>query len=181
MVQNAKEFNEKGSEIHEDAERLRKASSNWMTKNNPAYKINGYTPKMTPLPGEDLEEADSDEEAEPEIELPKRKGRPPKNPKAHALRKSATPSLSESQYGGVSFAGLTFQQAQEKIVDDIIHYKEDPELVDSLSHIIRRVLTMVGMIIVPSKSSWRSLIGLCIRITTLSFSILSLSQPCGSM
>jgi hypothetical protein len=130
MVQNAKDFNEKGSEIHEDAERLRKASSNWMTKNNPAYKTSGYTPRMTPLPGDDdPAEANAEEEEFEAVEpvSTKRKGRPGRPTK----RKSATPSAPGGLYAPQSFSGLTFQQAQEKIVDDMIQYKEDPEFVDS--------------------------------------------------
>src|SRR3981189_535327 len=35
MVSNAKDYNQKGSEIYDDAERIRKALSNYMTKHNP--------------------------------------------------------------------------------------------------------------------------------------------------
>lgn len=38
MVMNAKEYYPKNSQIFEDAERVRKATSNWMVKYNPAYK-----------------------------------------------------------------------------------------------------------------------------------------------
>lgn len=127
MVQNAKDYNVKGSEIHEDAEKLRKASSNWMVKHNPAYKDKGYTPIMTPLP----EDEQPEEAAQSKRTI--RGGRQTKEPKAPGSRKSGTPAASGLQYDGVSFAGLTFQQAQEKIVEDMIHYKEDPELVSSLT------------------------------------------------
>lgn len=136
MISNAKEFNEKGSLIYEDAERLRKALSNYMTKANPAYKTPGFVCLPTPLPGDDEEqdaagEDDEDAEGEPDPEvvivpLPKRRGRPPKNPQAHLLRQSSTPTVSESQFGSVSYAGLSFQEAQEKIMQDMISYKERP-------------------------------------------------------
>lgn len=134
MISNAKEYNEKGSVIYDDAERLRKALSNYMTKTNPAYKTPGFVCHPTPLPGEEEEEENDDEDAEGEpdeevevVPLPKKRGRPPKNPQAQAVRQSSTPALSESHYTGVGFSGLTFQQAQEKILADMINYKEDPE------------------------------------------------------
>jgi hypothetical protein len=136
MITNAKEYNEKGSEIYEDAERLRKALSNFMTKNNPAYKTTGYIAFPTPLPEEDAiggSDIDAEGEVDPEAEAPpvKRKpGRPPKNPVAHAAQRlSTTPVIYESHYAGISYSGLTFQQAQEKIVADMIRHKEDPESV----------------------------------------------------
>lgn len=142
MIGNAREFNEKGSRIYDDAERLRKVLSNFMTKHNPAYKIPGYVALPTPIPGEeDVEEEYAEgeveeeaEEVEIEAETPvKRRGRPPKN--SALTRKSATPALYEaSKYSGTSFSGLTFQQAQEKIVADMVEYKEDPEFVASSVH-----------------------------------------------
>jgi hypothetical protein len=137
MIQNAKEYNEKGSQVYDDAERIRKALSNFMTKTNPAYKlIPGYVAFPTPLPGQvdgTASDEDADGEPDPEIEAAtviKKRGRPPKNPQAQ--RSSATPALSERSYAGVSFEGLTFQQAQEKIVEDLIRQKESPEFVDTL-------------------------------------------------
>jgi hypothetical protein len=136
MIQNAKEYNEKGSQVYDDAERIRKALSNFMTKTNPAYKlIPGYVAFPTPLPGQAdgaASDEDADGEPDPEIEAAsaiKKRGRPPKNPQAQ--RSSATPALSERSYAGVSFEGLTFQQAQEKIVEDLIRQKESPEFVDT--------------------------------------------------
>ncbi|CZT46934.1 related to member of RSC complex [Rhynchosporium secalis] len=138
MIANAREYNRRGSEIFDDSERLRKALSNFMTRWNPAYKlIPGYAPFPTPLPDTPeptsrTETADSDEDApgEADYEAPptttkKARGRPPKNPQAP--RKSATPALSEFQYSGGGFQGLSFQDAQEKFVDDCIAQKEYPE------------------------------------------------------
>jgi hypothetical protein len=141
MIANAREFNEKGSRIYEDAERLRKALSNFMTKNNPAYKTANYVAIPTPLPGDEGAEAeDAEEEVESEAEVEveveaetpaKRRGRPPKNTQAQDSRKSTTPALLEGpRYAGVRFSGLNFQQAQEKIVEDMMEYKEDPEFVN---------------------------------------------------
>lgn len=50
LVQNAKEFNSTKSEVYEDAERIRKALSNFMPKHNPAYLDSAYRAYPTPLP-----------------------------------------------------------------------------------------------------------------------------------
>ncbi|KAL2063501.1 hypothetical protein VTL71DRAFT_5306 [Oculimacula yallundae] len=138
MISNAREYNRRGSEIFDDSERLRKAVSNFMTRYNPAYKlIPGYAPFPTPLPESpeptsraETVESDEDAPGEVEYEVPatttkKARGRPPKNPQPP--RKSATPALSEFQYSGKGFQGLSFQDAQERFVDDCIAQKEYPE------------------------------------------------------
>jgi hypothetical protein len=51
LVQNAKEFNSTKSEVYEDAERIRKALSNFMPKHNPAYLDPAYRAYPTPLSG----------------------------------------------------------------------------------------------------------------------------------
>ncbi|RFU28365.1 hypothetical protein B7463_g7962, partial [Scytalidium lignicola] len=135
MISNAKEYNQKGSEIYDDAERIRKALSNYMTKNNPAYKTPGYVALPAPIPPELLQDkSDSEADAEGEIEeeeaeaTPQTKrgpGRPPKNLQTQVQRSSTTPATSDQHYDDVGFERLTFQQAQEKIVSDMIRYKED--------------------------------------------------------
>lgn len=139
MILNAKEFNEKGSVIYDDAERLRKALSNYMTKINPAYKTPGFVCHPTPLPGEGEDEdedavveEDEDAEGEPDEELeieplPKRRGRPPKTVQTHPLRNSSTPATSEPQRNVVDYSGLNFQQAQERIMVDLLNWKEFPK------------------------------------------------------
>jgi hypothetical protein len=136
MIQNARDYNARGSEIFEDAERLRKALSNLMREHNPAYKlVPNYTAFPTPLPIEDEEASDDtdddDEDAEevdsndePTPNLRRKPGRPPKNLQTQTQRSSATPALSDFQYAGVGFEGLTFQKAQEKLVEDVIREKE---------------------------------------------------------
>ncbi len=78
MVNNAKEYNQKGSIVAEDAERLRKAVSNYMTRHNPAYKnMPGYAPTPTPLRGEPgWEEEEEDAEIEEEVKPSRPRGRP---------------------------------------------------------------------------------------------------------
>jgi Bromodomain len=55
LVQNAKEFNSTKSEVYEDAERIRKALSNFMPKHNPAYLDSTYRAYPTPIPSELLD------------------------------------------------------------------------------------------------------------------------------
>jgi len=50
MVQNAKDYNSSKSDIFEDAERIRKALSNFMPKHNPAYQDPDYRAIPTPIP-----------------------------------------------------------------------------------------------------------------------------------
>lgn len=52
MVQNAKDYNNSRSAIFEDAERIRKALSNFMPKHNPAYMRPDYRAYPTPIPPE---------------------------------------------------------------------------------------------------------------------------------
>lgn len=150
MISNAKEYNQKGSEIYDDAERIRKALSNFMTKNNPAYKKPGYVAFPTPIPADDptdeREDEDEDaegseEDAEGEVDMEtfnpapatkRQRGRLPRGQPSNSVvngqRTSATPtSMTDSQYTTVGFQGLTFQQAQEKLVADMLEHKEDEE------------------------------------------------------
>ncbi|OAA62119.1 Bromodomain protein [Cordyceps fumosorosea ARSEF 2679] len=176
MITNAKEFYPRSSSVFDDAERFRKALSNYMTKNNPAYSKRGYQAIATPLPEEDAEaEGDEDdqedqadesgdkqeeaEEEEVEKEEPeeeeeeeeevkeeeeaegprrksiilKRREEPaasrsrPRRSSAYlqASPKPATPAKPDGhQYEGVPYKGLTFQEAQEKIVEELLRHRE---------------------------------------------------------
>lgn len=57
MVQNAKDYNDSRSEVFADAERIRKALSNFMPKHNPAYANPNYRAVPTPIPQALLERA----------------------------------------------------------------------------------------------------------------------------
>lgn len=198
MIANAKEFYSRSDPTFEDAERLRKALSNHMTRTNPAYQDKTYQAIPTALPpeGSDDEEAeegaggeedeeedaeaedneevveedeekeeggdDEEEEEEQEVEeeeqeedeaeeeedeedeeeeeeedeeeeepaskrrsiILKRRGpgRPPKNPRA-SPKKTVPP---DHEYKNVPYKGLSFQQAQEKIIEELIRH-EEPE------------------------------------------------------
>ncbi|KAK4193472.1 Bromodomain-containing protein [Podospora australis] len=177
MVTNAKEFYPKTSEIFEDAERVRKALSNYMTKTNPAYKlITGYSCAATPYPedgdvpvepeevesehnyaeaegdeegeGDDDEAADEDEDDEDEddeedenprkIILKRGSGKPKTSRSASSSSRRVDKSgrvRPDHDYEGVPYKGLSFQQAQEKIVEELIRRPDgtDPYYLDFIN------------------------------------------------
>lgn len=188
MVQNAKDYYPRSSHTYDDAERIRKATSNFMVKHNPAYKlIQGYSALPTPIPDELLEgtpadddteedaadgEADSeaadededtgpkadeddeeeeaeegdgseedeadDEDAEGEDDDDARPASHRPNSttasrdasmrgrrKSTAERASSISAKPDHEYDGVLYKGLSFQQAQEKIVEEVIRCTDD--------------------------------------------------------
>ncbi|KAL6159559.1 hypothetical protein ACJQWK_05804 [Exserohilum turcicum] len=137
LVNNAKAYNDKKSVIYEDAERLRKTASNWMVKNNPAYRDGNYVAVATPIPGED--------NSTPSKPSPRVTSTPkiPQTPttqditerprRAAAIAASATPapsklrqsaSVAPDEDDGDDYTGKTFQQAQEQIVREILEYED---------------------------------------------------------
>ncbi|CAK7234158.1 hypothetical protein SBRCBS47491_008854 [Sporothrix bragantina] len=165
MVLNAKDFYAKNSQQFEDAERVRKATSNFMVKHNPAYKLNhGYSAVPTPIPDElldadttgeddedaeadgdededaegdedaeeddDAEEEDEEEEEEDEDEEdvgPKTPGRRKSSSAKSATRAVSVGGKQDGDYEGVPYKGLTFQQAQEKIMEEIIRRPDEED------------------------------------------------------
>ncbi|KAM0222756.1 hypothetical protein ACHAPA_001284 [Fusarium lateritium] len=162
MISNAKEYFSRSTEQYDDAERIRKALSNFMTKTNPAYHVRGYQALPAPFPDsdaaeddednedeeeeneEDAEEdkEDDDEEEEEEEEPSSRRrtitlkrrgpGRPPAStPRRASTRgrdapKTPAPTAKpDHQYENVPYKGLSFQGAQEKVMEELIR-REDP-------------------------------------------------------
>ncbi|KAI1136118.1 Bromodomain-containing protein [Hypoxylon sp. FL0543] len=81
---------------------------------------------------QDEEEEDEDDDGDDDKPAPavrrRRPGRPPKNPRASSRKASTrgpTPAKGDAQYESVPFKGLSFQQAQEKIVEELIRKKDD--------------------------------------------------------
>ena len=112
--------------------------SNYMVKFNPAYKDgSGYTPFPTPIPGEagtklvNNADVDADGETDPEapsIVKPRRTVTlhgPSAEKEELRLRASSTPAVQDAADAGESFEGNTFQQAQEKIVTEMIQHKNE--------------------------------------------------------
>ncbi|EPQ62197.1 BgtA-20314 [Blumeria graminis f. sp. tritici] len=145
MVLNAKEYNEKGSIIHEDSERLRKTVSNYMNKHNPVYKqVPIPAALVPPVPGENCEiNPNLREGQELDEKSNKKSHRPIKNlqPARHN-----TLTLTRPRSSGSMFEGLTFQQAQERIIDDIIS-KRGSEIDDPV--------TFEPFITLPSRKEYK--------------------------
>ena len=149
MVANAKQFNEKNSPIFEDAERVRKTASNFMTKHNPAYRNPHYVAVATPLPEEeapeDIETPPTMRSAASGTERSRRSSQA-----VNTRRKSASApqpdepeeaedgdeedeeehvevdgqDVEEDQLDVSRFKGKTFQDAQDMIIEELIDYTE---------------------------------------------------------
>ena len=133
MIANAKSYNEKTSQVYADAEKIRKIVSVFMERENPAYKTANYQPTPTAVPekGRKLKQepttgqtpADEDTlEARPS----RRSGRnPASSPPKEERRASSTPAVKDAEGAGESFEGDTFQQAQEKIITELMNLTDD--------------------------------------------------------
>lgn len=180
MVKNAKDYYPRTSQMFEDAERVRKAVSNYMTKTNPAYRsVANYSSQPIPVPddyvptewedgsdpsgantnkatankspseanaegegdedaegeeeeeeGEDEEEEDEEDEEDEEEESDAGAGR------RKIVIKTRTPGRPVSrgpkarpdhEYEGIPYKGLSFQQTQEKIVEEMIRAPDDED------------------------------------------------------
>ena len=138
MVQNAKHFNDRKSLIFADAERIRKTTSNFMVKHNPAYKDKLYTAQPTPLPTDrkelsnpntqNLQESQSDtqqqqdEDGEEDDEALSTK----KSPNGPQNDQVVQADLSDTKANvSLDFTGKDMQQAQEMILSELIKYEEE--------------------------------------------------------
>ncbi|KAL8680353.1 MAG: hypothetical protein Q9186_003474 [Xanthomendoza sp. 1 TL-2023] len=138
MIGNAKSFNEKSSQVFSDAEKIRKAVSNFMVENNPAYRSRDYKPFPTPVP-EDWQPPPLKEEQadEPEVEAKdgvdqSTRGISTRRASSAATgvsnaQESATPAVDGTDGLGEGFDGNTFQVAQEKIVAEMLNLKNDED------------------------------------------------------
>lgn len=157
MVANAKFYNDKRSTLYEDAERVRKTASNWMTRHNPAYRNPGYVAVATPIPEElgqntlppapppvelsssshssghangvekaaavqHVDEDGGEEDAEGEIDDEVVEQMAAAGTADSAAADEVEP---ENEDGYESFKGKTLAQAQEQVVDELIHYTEE--------------------------------------------------------
>ena len=140
MISNAKSFNEKRSSVFSDAEKIRKILSRYMEEHNPAYKSPGYVAYTTPVPADwqkgmqtqEVTQAqgsnvkDDPEEGE---KSPKKRTRlvthVGSSAAANNRRASSTPAVQDAEGAYESFEGNTFQQAQEKVMTEMINYKDD--------------------------------------------------------
>ena len=131
MVQNAKDYNSTGSEIYEDAERIRKLVYNYMKTHNPAYTENSnYASFPTPIPkpGEKKINGATDghgvngrTSATPARSSKAKASSPsePPNGKSSVGVDAANDDAAEHE-SGVNFTGLSFQDAQFAIIDALL-------------------------------------------------------------
>lgn len=128
MVQNAKEYNNSRTRVHEDAERIRKALSNFMPRNNPAYKDETYRALPTAIPDDESEYSDDQQFSASPVVVPA-----PATIKLRvngsAPRKSRSGMLGETLSDGDG--DDTMQQEQLEIVGEMIQL-QDPRLVASV-------------------------------------------------
>ena len=132
MVNNAKHFNDRKSQIYEDAERVRKTTFNYMVKHNPAYKDKQYAAIATPLP------AEAQKESEPTANSQETNQRMSEEAPLRQSVSEGLPTRSASQDGGptkgqpskveedlaLDFTGKDLQEAQEMIISELIKYEE---------------------------------------------------------
>ena len=144
MIANAKSYNEKTSQVYADAEKIRKIVSVFMEKENPAYKTANYQPAATAVPHKgqhvkqetrDGQSTGTEEEETAGDRSSRRSGRNPASSPALAKenrRASSTPAVKDAEGAGESFEGDTFQQAQEKIISEMMNLTDD-EYVDAVA------------------------------------------------
>lgn len=142
MVSNAKSFNEKSSELFSDAEKIRKLVVSFMTKHNPAYETGGYTPYSTPVPvgwqnrlqaESEAHDIDADGETDPDEAINTTSYAANVITATHATttkpadyrEASLTPVIQDAEGAGESFEGNNFQQAQDKLLTEMINLKND--------------------------------------------------------
>ena len=116
MVANAKQYNDDKSIVY--------LLSNFMTKNNPAYKNPDYIALPTPIPGEnDTANNSSVPSTREHSEQPRKITLSLKARKSSAA--VASPAAVNDSSDPTDFTGKTFQQAQEQIINGLIQYTDE--------------------------------------------------------
>lgn len=131
MIQNAKSYNEPKSEIHSNAERMRKITSQFMKQNNPGYSQPDYVCPATPLPGEEMvvpDESDEVQKAPAKIRL--RATKSATNPPPEAKKEEPEDEEPAATGGGEGdYKGKGFQEAQEQIINELMEHKDGDVLI----------------------------------------------------
>ena len=141
MIANAKQYNEKNSQIFADAEKIRKMVSVYMEDRNPAYRTPGYQPVPTPIPTGGQEPSSQDPSRISQDDTPvktednadnskstRKSGRTVSTPSISAKddrRASSTPAVADAEGAGEGFEGNSFQQAQDKIITEMMNLTDD--------------------------------------------------------
>lgn len=126
MVANAKFYNDDKSIIYGDAERIRKLLSNFMLRNNPAYKNPDYVAFPTPIPGEDG--VNGTIVHPPSRDMSEKPKKPTISLKAARDRTSSVDPNAmqvDGDAGSGDFTGKTFQQAQEQLMEEMIKFTDE--------------------------------------------------------
>src|SRR5437667_8529614 len=135
MVSNAKYYNEKGSVLFSNAERIRKIVAATMPKLNPAYKDPNYVPFSTPVP-DDTEEhpgsindrpsvqPDNDEQKQQDESSVRQTPKSMPTPGASNITVSE-PDIDSIENANGSFEGDSFENAQERIISEMIRLKNE--------------------------------------------------------
>lgn len=155
MVNNAKTYNQPSSQIFGDAERIRKFTSNWMVKANPAYRDPNYTAFATPLPDETKKRSSSVAQLDPTVKdqpgtgkrLRLRAGDTPQTAQPQARRSSSAiipESIATLDEEDVGFVGKSFQQAQEQIVREMIDHKNFVDFVNLPHRTLTQYYSFIG-------------------------------------
>ncbi|GAB7354703.1 hypothetical protein MBLNU459_g5120t1 [Dothideomycetes sp. NU459] len=162
MVANAKLYNDDKSLVYGDAERIRKLVSNFMTKNNPAYRSSDYIAVPTPIP-DDQDSADGHSTPAVSTRVASEQPRKPtvtlslKGPRDRRVSQAANPPAPHPTPDPNSFAGKTFQQTQEQIINDLIKHTEDdveifqpfvnlpPRSLTDYYHVIRKPVSLTAL------------------------------------
>jgi hypothetical protein len=143
MILNAKDYNERDSPVFNDAERVRKTASNFMTRHNPAYKtIPNYAAIPTPVPGEGINgghtpvrsNANTTASARPitlrinasshATPAPRRSAVAKPQPEPEEEDEEDEDEDAEGEDDLPDFIGKSFQEAQDQIMEELINYEE---------------------------------------------------------
>lgn len=156
MVQNAKDYNSSHSEIFDDAERIRKLVYNYMKQHNPAYNDDpSYTSFPTPIPKAAEKRVNGNADGHVAngraTETPARQ-RKSTAPASVEPPEKKTPAVADEAGGehesGVNFTKMSFQDAQQAIIDSLLKHT-DEEYVDDLLCQIRKQTNIL-------EGDWRS-------------------------
>lgn len=131
MVQNAKDFYDTRTRVYEDAERIRKALSNFMPKNNPAYRDETYRAVPTAIPDDSGEDFDDDQFSASPVATPA-----PAMIKLRVNGSAPRKSRSSQKAESLDEGDDTMQEEQLKIVEEMIQLR-DPRLVASVACSLR--------------------------------------------
>ena len=122
MVANAKLYNDKRSAIYEDAERVRKTASNFFTKYNPAYRDPTYVAVATPIPDESPNSAVT---KAPPSRASNTNVASPIKPSDSVQPGRTVSEETQQNSDSTDFKGKNFQQAQEQLIEELIHYVDE--------------------------------------------------------